>query len=201
MSVSESPKPAEKTTTKPASWIRPTVEYGPVIVFVVVLKIWGLMPATAVLIVASVLAVAFGYIRERRVALAPVVTTVLVVIFGGLTLIFHDEFFIKIKPTVVYVLFAVTLWTGLLLKKPLLERLIGGSLKMDHLGWRKLEGRYACFCAGMAVLNEIVWRTQTTDTWGNFKLGSIPLTILFMATQLPMIRRHMLPDPVEAEGK
>ena len=187
---------------KKHGWIRPTVEYGPVVLFFIVLKIWGLMPATAVLIVASVLAVSFGYIRERRLAWAPVVTTVIVVIFGGLTLIFKDETFIKMKPTVVYILFAVSLWVGLLLKKPLLERLIGGGLKMDHAGWRKLEGRYAVFCAVMAILNEIVWRTQTTDIWGDFKLGSIFLTFLFMATQLPMMRKHMLPDPPpESEAK
>jgi intracellular septation protein len=188
--------------SKKNGWIRPTVEYGPVVLFFIALKIWGLMPATGVLIVASLLAVGFGYVREHRLAWAPVVTTVIVVIFGGLTLIFKDETFIKMKPTVVYVLFAVSLWVGLLLKKPLLERLIGGGLKMDHDGWRKLEARYAVFCAVMAVLNEIVWRTQTTDVWGDFKLGSIFLTFLFMATQLPMIRKHMLPDaPAEAEAE
>jgi len=194
MSASDNP-------TKRNSWLRPTIEYGPVVLFFVALKIWGLMPATAVLIVASLLAVSFGYVRERRLAWAPVVTTVIVVIFGGLTLIFNDETFIKMKPTVVYTFFAVSLWVGLLLKKPLLERLIGGGLKMDHAGWRKLEGRYAVFCAVMAVLNEIVWRSQTTDIWGDFKLGSIFLTFLFMATQLPMIRRHMLPDAPESEVK
>lgn len=186
---------------KSGGWIRPVVEYGPVVLFFVVLKIWGLMPATAVLIAASVLAVVFGYLRERRLAWAPVVTTVIVVLFGGLTLIFKDETFIKMKPTVVYTLFAVSLWTGLLLKKPLLERLIGGGLKMDHAGWRKLEARYAWFCAGMAILNEIVWRTQTTDIWGDFKLGSILLTFLFMATQLPMMRRHLLPETPAAEAR
>jgi intracellular septation protein len=182
-------------------WVRPTIEYGPVVLFFVALKVWGLMPATAVLIAASVLAVLFGYLRERRLAWAPVVTTAIVVLFGGLTLIFKDETFIKMKPTAVYTLFAVSLWTGLLLKKPLLERLIGGGLRMDHAGWRKLEARYAWFCAGMAVLNEIVWRTQTTDIWGDFKLGSIVLTFLFMATQLPMIRRHLLPDAPSTEAK
>jgi intracellular septation protein len=155
----------EEPLRKSSGWIRPTVEYGPVLLFFIALKIWGLMPATAVLIVTSVVAVGFGYMRERRLAWAPVVTTAIVVIFGGLTLIFKDETFIKMKPTVVYALFAVSLWVGLLLKKPLLQRLIGGGLKMDHAGWRKLEARYAWYCACMALLNEIVWRTQTTDTW------------------------------------
>jgi intracellular septation protein len=187
---------------KKNGWIRPTVEFGPVVLFFIAFKIWGMMPATAVLIAASVFAVAFGYIRERRLAWAPVFTTVIVVIFGGLALIFNDGSFTKMKATAVYTLFAVTLWVGLLLKKPLLERLIGGSLKMDHAGWRKLEARYAFFCAGMAVLNEIVWRTQSDDIWADFKLGSIFLTFLFMATQLPMMRKHMLPDtPAESEAK
>ena len=193
---------ASNEQPKKNGWIRPTVEYGPVVLFFVAFKIWGMMPATAVLVVASVLAVGFAYIRERRLAWAPVVTTVIVVIFGGLTLIFNDDTFLKMKPTVVYTLFAVTLWVGLLLKKPLLERLIGGSLKMDHAGWRKLEARYAIYCAVMAVLNEIVWRTQSDDIWVDFKAGSIFLTFLFMATQLPMMRRHMLPDPPpESEAK
>jgi intracellular septation protein len=194
MSTNDSP-------AKKNGWIRPTIEYGPVVLFFIVFKIWGMMPATAVLVVASVLAVGFGYVRERRLAWAPVVTTAFVVIFGGLALIFNDATFIKMKPTIVYCLFAVTLWIGLLLKKPLLERLIGGSLKMDHAGWRKLEARYAVYCAVMAVLNEIVWRTQSDDIWADFKLGSIFLTFLFMATQLPMMRRHMLPDPPEPEAK
>jgi intracellular septation protein len=186
---------------KKAGWIRPTVEYGPVVLFFISYKIWGLMPATAVLIAASVLAVGFAYIRERRLAWAPVITTVIVVIFGGLALIFNDAVFVKIKPTVVYSCFAVALCAGLVLKKPLLERLMGGGIKMDHAGWRKLEGRYAVFCVAMAILNEIVWRTQTENFWVNFKFGSIFLTFLFMVTQLPMIRRHMLPDPPESETK
>ena len=193
------------TTMKPAAsqgWIKYGVEYGPIVLFFISYKIWGLMPATAVLVAASVTAVIIGYVRARRLPWAPIITTVIVVVFGGLTLIFHDDTFIKMKPTVVYALFAVILWGGLLFKKPLIERLMGTSLKMDHAGWRKLEARFALFCIGMAVLNEIVWRTQTQDFWVNFKvIGSILLTFLFMATQLPMIKRHMLPDPAESETK
>jgi intracellular septation protein len=189
-------------TTKPAKsegWIKPTIEYGPVVLFFISYKIWGLMPATAVLIGASVVAVGFGYLRAKRLAWAPIITTVIVVVFGGLTLIFKNDTFIKMKPTVVYSLFAVTLWGGLLFKKPLLQRLIGAGLKMTDAGWGKLELRFAWFCAGMAVLNEIVWRTQTENVWVNFKLGSIGLTFLFMATQLPMIKRHMLDTDAEAK--
>lgn len=191
-------------TTKPAKsegWIKHAVEYGPIVLFFLTYKFGGgLMPATAVLIAASVAAVAVGFIRARRLPWAPIITTIIVVVFGGLTLIFQNDTFIKMKPTVVYTLFAVTLWGGLLFKKPLLERLIGAGLKMNHAGWRKLEARFALFCAGMAVLNEIVWRTQSEDFWVNFKFGSIFLTFLFMATQLPMIKRHMLETP-ESDAK
>jgi intracellular septation protein len=96
----------------------------------------------------------------------------------------------------------VTLWIGLLLKRPLLQHLMGQGLKLDPAGWRKLEFRFALFCAGMAVLNEIVWRTQSTDLWVDFKLGLIGLTVLFMFTQLPLIKNHMLPDdrPTERDS-
>lgn len=193
----ESPKPE---APKSGGWIKSAVEYGPIVLFFIAYKVWNLQVATAVLIAASVVAVIVGYLRAGRLPWAPIITTAIVVLFGGLTLIFHDDTFIKMKPTVVYTLFALTLWGGLLFKKPLMERLVGTSLKMDHAGWRKLEARFALFCAGMAVLNELVWRTQSEDFWVNFKFGSIFLTFLFMATQLPMIKRHMLPDPGEAEA-
>jgi intracellular septation protein len=197
----EKPPAPQPEAPKPGGWIKHAVEYGPIVLFFISYKIWGLMPATAVLIAASVAAVIVGFMRARRLPWAPIITTAIVVVFGGLTLIFHNDTFIKMKPTVVYTLFAVTLWCGLLFKKPLMERLMGAGIKMDHAGWRKLEARFALFCAGMAILNEIVWRTQTEDFWVNFKFGSIFLTFLFMATQLPMIKRHLLPDPADSETK
>ncbi|GAB2178813.1 septation protein A [Dongia sp. agr-C8] len=197
----ESPSAPTPEAAKSGGWIKPAVEYGPIVLFFISYKIWGLMPATAVLVAASVAATIVGYLRAGRLPWAPIITTAIVVVFGLLTLIFHDDTFIKMKPTVVYTLFAVTLWGGLLLKKPLMERLMGTSLRMDHAGWRKLEARFALFCAGMALLNEIVWRTQSENFWVNFKFGSIFLTFLFMATQLPMIKRHMLPEPGESETK
>lgn len=194
----ESPATTKPEAPKSEGWIKYAVEYGPIVLFFISYKMWGLMAATAVLIAASVAATIIGYIRAGRLPWAPIITTAIVVVFGGLTLIFKNDTFIKMKPTVVYALFAVTLWGGLLFKKPLMERLMGASLKMDHAGWRKLEARFAAFCVAMAVLNEIVWRTQTEDFWVNFKFGSIFLTFLFMATQLPMIKRHMLPEPERA---
>jgi intracellular septation protein len=186
-------------SAKQPGWVRPTIDYAPVILFFISYKIWGLMPATAILVIASLVAVALGFALGHRLAWAPIVTTAIVVVFGGLTLIFNDETFVKMKPTIVEGLFAVVLWIGLLLKRPLLQHLMGQGLKLDPPGWRKLEFRFALFCAGMAVLNEIVWRTQSTDIWVDFKLGLIGLTVLFMFTQLPMIKKHMLPDDMPTE--
>ena len=197
----ETPTTTKSEVPQSGGWIKYAVEYGPLALFFISYKIWGLMPATAVLVAASVVATVVGYIRAGRLPWAPIITTVIVVLFGGLTLVFHNDTFIKMKPTVVYTLFALTLWGGLLFRKPLMERLMGASIKMDHIGWRKLEARFALFCVGMAVLNEIVWRTQTENFWVYFKVGSIFLTLLFMATQLPMIKRHLLPDPAESESK
>jgi intracellular septation protein len=189
-------------TARQPGWVRPTIDYAPVILFFIAFRIWGLMPATAILVAASILAVVLGLVMGHRLAWAPIVTTAIVVVFGGLTLIFNDETFVKMKPTIVEGLFAVTLWIGLLLKRPLLQHLMGQGLKLDPAGWRKLEFRFALFCAGMAVLNEIVWRTQSTDLWVDFKLGLIGLTVLFMFTQLPLIKNHMLPDdrPTERDS-
>jgi len=180
-------------------WVRPTIDYAPVILFFVSFKIWGLKTGIVVMIVASIAAIAIGYLLARRLAWPPVVTAAIVVIFGSLTLIFNDDTFFKMKPTVVEGLFAVTLWGGLLLKRPLLQHMMGHGLKLDAVGWRKLEFRFALFCAGMAVLNEIIWRTQTTDIWADFKLGLIGLTVLFMMTQLPLIKNHMLADDIATE--
>ena len=180
-------------------WVRPTIDYAPVILFFVSFKIWGLKTGIVVMIVASIAAIAIGYLLARRLAWPPVVTAAIVVIFGSLTLIFNDDTFFKMKPTVVEGLFAVTLWGGLLLKRPLLQHMMGHGLKLDAVGWRKLEFRFAFFCAGMAVLNEIIWRTQTTDIWADFKLGLIGLTVLFMMTQLPLIKNHMLADDIATE--
>jgi intracellular septation protein len=175
------------------------LDYGPLVVFFISYKIWGLMPATGLLMAASVLAIATSYVLTRRLAWAPLVTTIIVVIFGGLTLILNNETFIKMKPTIIEGLFSATLWVGLLLKRPLLHHVLGQGLRLDETGWRRLELRLAVFFGVMAILNEIVWRTFSTDAWINFKVfGLVGLTALFMMLQAPLIRRHQLPESLPA---
>lgn len=188
-------------STAPA-WLKPTVDYGPLIVFFAAYLIYGLLPATAVLIAASAFALGLSVVIERRVPWMPVITALAVGIFGGLTLWLQDDRFIKIKPTVIQGLFAVALIGGLAFNRPLLKPLIGAGWPMDDMGWRRLTVRFALFFVAMAVLNEVVWRTQTTDVWVTFKVfGLLGLTLVFSLLQIPLMTRHRLPDPEDEKER
>ncbi len=177
-------------TTPNRPWLRPAVEYGPLVIFFIAYLKFGLMAATGALMAASAVAIAASYIMERRVPVVTVATAVVVMIFGGLTLYFDDERFIKLKPTIIQGLFAVVLIGGLILDKPLLKPLLSGAWQLTDQGWRILTLRFGIFFAVMAVINEIVWRTQTTDFWVNYKIfGAIVLTIAFTACQGRLIMR------------
>jgi len=121
----------------------------------------------------------------------PLVSGVVVLVFGTLTLYLRDETFIKLKPTIVYVIFALLLGAGLLLKKPVLELLLGPVFNLTEQGWRKLTLRWALFFVAMAVVNELVWRNFSTDTWVTFKaFGSLPITFAFALSQMPLMQRY-----------
>jgi intracellular septation protein len=174
-------------------WVKPTTEYGPLAVFFIVYLKWDLLPATGALIAATAVALAISLIVEKRVPMMPLITAIIVGFFGGLTLWLQDETFIKMKPTIVEAMFALVLFGGLLFGKPLLKPLMGSAWPMDDTGWRKLTFRFAVFFAAMAVLNEIVWRTQSTDFWVTFKVfGLMGLTFAFAITQTPLLRRHAI---------
>lgn len=188
---------SQSPSTAPV-WLKPAVDYGPLIAFFAAYMIYGLLPATAVLIVASAFALGLSVAIERRVPWMPVITAIAVGVFGGLTLWLQDDRFIKIKPTVIQGLFAVALIGGLAFNRPLLKPLLGAGWPMDDLGWRRLTVRFAAFFAAMALLNEVVWRTQTTDVWVTFKVfGLLGLTLVFSLLQIPLMTRHRLPDPDE----
>lgn len=173
-------------------------DYLPLVAFFASYFAFGLYPATAVLVACTLAAVALLYWREQRLPWLPIITALVVALFGGLTLISGDERFIKMKPTVVQVIFAVILLGGLALGKPLLKPLMGQAWAMEDVGWRKLSLRFALFFLVMAAANEVVWRTQSTDFWVTFKVfGLIGLTFLFTALQVPLMMRYKLPDPEE----
>jgi intracellular septation protein len=155
----------------------------------------GIFAATAVFVPATLIALAIGYALTRHLPTMPLITAVVVVVFGGLTLFLQDEKFIKLKPTIVYVLFGGVLLGGLAFGKSLLGMVFESAFRLTDEGWRKLTLRWALFFLALAVLNEIVWRTQSTDTWVTFKVfGVLPLTFVFAALQYPLLTRHAAPE-------
>jgi intracellular septation protein len=141
--------------------------------------------------VAILIALTVSYVLTRHLPVMAMVTAVVVVVFGSLTLVLQDETFIKMKPTIIYVLFGGLLLGGLAFNKPLLAVVFDAVFDLTDEGWRKLTLRWAIFFLALAVLNEIVWRTQTTDFWVSFKVfGVVPLTFIFAAFQYPLLQRY-----------
>lgn len=171
------------------------VELGPLIVFFGVNAAAGIFAATAAFMVVTLISLGFAQWRYRKLPVMPLVSGVVVLIFGTLTLYLRDETFIKLKPTLVYLVFAALLGAGLLFRKPLLELLLGSALKLTEEGWRKLTVRWMLFFIVMAVVNEAVWRNFSTDVWVSFKaFGFLPMTFLFALAQLPLLQRFGLTE-------
>lgn len=167
------------------------LELGPLLLFFFTNSWYGLIPATAVFMVATAIALPIAYVLEKRLPIMPLITCVFVLIFGGLTVWLQDETFIKLKPTIVNLLFAAILLGGMLMRQSLLKPLLGTMVHLTDEGWRLLTLRWGAFFIVLAVLNEVVWRTQSTDFWVNFKVfGIMPLTIAFSIAQMPLINRY-----------
>jgi intracellular septation protein len=205
-------------TTKPATppWLKMTLEIGPLILFffansrpklfapyahlvlppqLLVGENAGLFTATAVLIPAVLIALAVSYVQLRRLPIMPLVTAILVVIFGALTIYFQDPRFIKMKPTILYTVFGLALLGGLYLKKPILEIVLDNAMPLTEEGWRILTLRWGVFFLALAVLNEIIWRTQSNNTWVAFKFpGTVILIFVFTLSQVPLMLKHELKD-------
>ena len=174
------------------------LELGPLMLFFLANARWGIFAATAAFMAAAIVAFAVSYGLTRRVPLMALVSTVVVIVFGGLTLVLHDALFIKLKPTIIYLLFAGVLLCGLVFGKPVLGVVFDSVFHLTEQGWRKLTIRWALFFLALAVLNEIVWRTQSTDVWVSFKVfGVLPLTFLFAALQFPLMTKYAVPAPEE----
>lgn len=176
--------------------LRLICDFGPLAAFFVTFKLAGILPATALLIAATLLALAVSYLVEKRLALMPLVSGAVITVFGTLTLILQDETFIKMKPTLVYLLFAALILGGLCFRKNALQYVLGSSLNMDEVGWRKLSLRWGIFFIFLAVLNEAVWRNFSTDIWVDFKVfGMITLSLAFTMLQVPLIKKHWVETP------
>ena len=189
-------------TTKPQlhPGLKLALDLGPLVLFFAANARFGIFVATAVFMVAISIALAVSYALTRHLAVMPIVTAIIVLAFGGLTLVLHDELFIKLKPTIIYVLFGGVLIGGLAFGKSLLGMVFDSVFKLTDEGWRKLTWRWALFFFALAILNEIVWRTQSTDFWVSFKVfGVVPLTFLFALLQYPLLTKYAAPEAAEAK--
>ncbi len=189
--------------------MRLLLDVGPLILFFIANWKFGIYTATAAFIVAILIAMLISLALTRRVSALQMFSAVMVLVMGGLTLYFHNETFIKIKPTIYYGFVAAILGYGLIAGKPILKSVLGSAYPgLDPAGWTKLTRNWALFFAVMALVNEAVWRNSSTDFWIGFKLwGAIPATLLFALANVPMLMRHGLsndeatsasePGPVE----
>ncbi|HEY2227562.1 MAG TPA: septation protein A [Xanthobacteraceae bacterium] len=176
------------------------LDLGPLLVFFAANSRFGIFVATGAFMAAILIALGIAYGLTRHLPIMPLVTAMVVVVFGTLTLALHDEQFIKVKPTIIYVLFGSALLAGLVFGKSLLGVVFDSVFHLTEEGWRKLTLRWALFFLALAVLNEVVWRTQTTDVWVSFKVfGVVPLTFLFAALQYPLLTKYAAPEPAPAE--
>ena len=171
------------------------IDIGPLAVFFVFYLRSDLKSAIIPLMIATIIAVLFSYIMEKKIPIMPTVGAFIILIFGGLTIYFDNEVFFKMKPTIINLLFALILYGGIIVKKPLLKFLLGAAIKLEDEGWKILTQRWISFFIALAILNEIVWRTQSTDIWVNFKVfGILPITFIFTMTQFPLIKKYQIED-------
>jgi intracellular septation protein len=180
------------------TFLKMLFEIGPLLVFFISNAYFGIFIATATFMVLVVLAVAGSRLILGETAIMPLITAGFVMVFGGLTLYLQDEVFIKLKPTLLYVLFAVILLGGLWSGRVFLKMLMEEALQLTDIGWQKLTYRWSAFFLAMAALNEVIWRNFSTDTWVSFKVfGFLPLTFAFAIIQMVLINRYAITDESE----
>ena len=168
-----------------------SVEMIPLLVFFGVYYLYGIMEATAALVVTTILSVIYSYYKFKTVPKMLVISALMVTVFGGLTLISNDEVFIKLKPTIIQILFAVILLVGLWYKKLFLRSMVGTQLEMSEQAWRRFTWHWIIFFLAMALLNELIWRNFSTDQWVQFKVfGILICTMIFMVAHIPFFKRH-----------
>jgi intracellular septation protein len=171
------------------------LELGPLVIFFLTNNRYDLFAATGAFMVATVISLIARRLILKRIPIMPLVTGVFVLVFGTLTIYLQDETFIKMKPTVVNILFAAALGGGLYFGRSLMKILLGDVIHLQDEGWRKLTTRWVWFFLTLAVLNEIVWRNFSTDSWVAFKtFGIMPLTFLFMMAQIGLLQKYQIAE-------
>jgi len=177
--------------------VRFVVDYGGLLAFLAgfFLTARDLIAATWWLVAGSALALVIGLVFERRIAPIPAISGGAALFFGGLTLIFQDEMFVKIKPTIMNLIFGAGLLGGLALGKSPLKMMLGTALQLPDAAWRKLTFNYGLYFIAIAVLNEVVWRTQSNEVWVLFRMpGLMILGLVFSFSQVPLMMRHAKTD-------
>ena len=171
-------------------------DFSPLLIFFTVYYKSGnnLSIAIPPLIIATLIAVLISYMVEKKIPYLPLVGGIIISVFGGLTLYFNNPIFLYLKPTIVNIIFALVLFMGrVFLNKNLLKYFFQNAFQIDETGWDKLNTRWILFFIFLALINELVWRTQTEVVWVNFKVwGMLPLTFVFTAFQIPLINKHKL---------
>src|SRR5690554_996193 len=175
--------------------IKMALELGPLVVFFIVNARVDIFAATAWFMGAMVISLVLSKAILKKIAVMPLVTGAVVLVFGGLTLWLQDDTFIKVKPTITNGLFAGVLLGGLLFKQSLLKYVFGDVYKLKPEGWSKLTLNWGLFFVALAIINEVLWRYFSTDFWVTFKVwGVMPLTIAFSISQLSLLNKYAPPD-------
>ncbi len=171
------------------------IDFGPLVVFFYFFKKNGLQEAILPLMIATLIAVLISYVLEKKIPIMLTFGATIVLVFGGLSIYFNDDVFIKMKPTIINILFGAILCVGIIIKKPFLKYLLGTAIKLKEEGWKILTQRWIGFFIALAILNEIVWRTQSDDVWMTFKVfGILPITFIFTIVQFPLIKKYQIED-------
>jgi intracellular septation protein len=188
-------------TAKLNPLLKLALEFGPLAIFFAANSARGIYVGTGAFMAATLVALAISYAITRTIPVMPLVTAIFVVVFGGLTLLLANELFIKIKPTIVNLAFAGILLFGLRTGRLFIKLVLGSAVHLTEQGWLILTRAWIGFFIVLAALNEVIWRSTTTDTWVAFKVfGIMPLTILFSLSMVPVMMRHSLPMEENSES-
>ncbi|MGV2432515.1 MAG UNVERIFIED_CONTAM: septation protein A [Rickettsiaceae bacterium] len=167
------------------------VEFGPILVFFATYKYADIFKATLYMVVVTIVSLIVSYLIDRKISIPLMISGIVLLISGSITLLSGDPDYIKMKPTIVYIIFGSILYIGYMMKNPLIKAVLGSAFSMNDTNWMILSRRFAFYFYTMAIINEIIWRNFSESFWVNFKVfGAVPITLLFIFTQAPFLMRN-----------